>query len=244
MAAYKRLKSPPIVEAVLDFRIRNVEGFDGRALANVTESFKSSFPITGLLRQRAVELSLEPGHQSVTSETITGARFDNGDRTKVAVFGVEGFTFSHVNSYSHWDALKADALSAWGEYTKIVQPQEITRVGLRYVNRFDFVGQIELKDFFTAAPELPPGLPQVLDQFHSRIIFPLPGQLGFGSLAHVAPKSPDSSFRVILDIDIYKENTGYDAIDMRAWDLLDKFREEKNRVFFEAVTEHALEKFL
>jgi uncharacterized protein (TIGR04255 family) len=245
-AAYKLLKHAPIVEAVIDLRVRLRETIDAATLSNVSAEFKSAFPTADLIQQRAVQLNFEEGAASSTSshESLRGVRFATAAKDRIAMFTVDGFTFSHVNSYTDWEALKRDALVAWGEFTKLAKPQEIGRVGLRYINKFEFDSPIELSDYFTAAPTLPPGLPQAIGPFHSRVLFPLPSDLGAGSLTHVLSPSMGIGFDVILDIDIFREGANIEASSESAWELLEKFRAQKNLVFFAAVTEKALEKYL
>ena len=246
-AAYRRLTRPPIVEAVIGFGIRLHEPMEGPAFAKVSAEFKAKFPAAMLMRQRAVQMRFEPGEpdQTTASESLRGVRFDNDAKDRVAIFAVDGFSFSHVNTYSDWATFKSDALAAWNEYCHLAKPQEIVRVGLRYINRFDFDSPLELNEYFTAAPSLPPDLPQtILGPSHSQALFPLPDGLGVGSLTHAINSSMGNDINIILDIDIYQENTNYDPAKPAAWDLLDKFREQKNRVFFAAVNEKALEKFL
>lgn len=247
MVSPRRLKAPPIVEAVIDFRVRLRAPLAGAALASVSAEFKEQFPSCMLMKQHAFALTIAVGdepNQSSTSETQPGVRFDSAAKDRVAIFTVDGFTFSRVNGYSDWSMLKADAMAAWAEYSRLANPLEIVRVGLRYINRFEFQSPIELNDFFTAAPTLPPELPQVIGPFHSRVVFPLVDGIGEGSLTHVLTPSMGSEIHVILDIDVYQENTNYDANSMNAWDLLDKFREQKNKIFFASVTNKALEKYL
>lgn len=245
MATHRRLKSPPIVEAVIDFRIRLKESIDASAFVNVSAEFKSNFQKVGLVKQHAFNLSVDAGAASgVSSETIQGARFDTDAADKAAIFTSEGFTFSHLKSYTDWAALKADTQAAWAEYSKLAHPLEIVRVGLRYINRIDLPAIVEFNEFFTSAPSLPPELPQVIGPFLSRVLFPLPDGLGLGSLTHVYSESAASEATVILDIDIFQENINYDANNSDIWNVLDKLRDQKNNVFFASVTEKTLEKYL
>jgi uncharacterized protein (TIGR04255 family) len=247
MVAYRRLKNPPIVEALIDFRVRLRDSVDGKSLGNVSSEFKKNFPVAQLVRQHAFELKFEPGqapNQGAPVETLAGVRFDSEAKDRVAIFTLDGFTFSHVKNYSDWGALKADARSAWAEFSELAQPKEIVRVGMRYINRLQFDTSLQIREILTAAPSLPPDLPQIMGPFQSRVLFPLPDKMGQGSLTHVLDQSITNEVSVILDIDIFQENTNFDASGDEAWDLLDKFREQKNNVFFASVTEKALEKYL
>lgn len=245
MVAYRRLKSAPIVEAVIDFRVRLRAPIDASTFMNVSSEFKATFPKAGLMRQRAVEISFDPGTPNgLPSETMQGVRFDSELADKAAIFTLEGFTFSHLKNYSDWSSLKADAMKAWTEYLELAEVVEIVRVGVRYINRIELPSSVEFNDFFTAAPSMPPELPQVIGPFLSRVFFPLPNSLGIGSLTHVHSASMGEGTSVILDIDIYQENTNYDPRNGSVWDLLDKLRDQKNNVFFASVTEKTLEKYL
>ena len=203
---------------------------DGPAFAKVSTEFKAKYPAAMLMRQRAVQMRFEPGEPELTtaSESLRGVRFDNAAKDRVAMFAVDGFSFSHVNSYSDWPTFKSDALAAWNEYFNLAHPLEIVRVGLRYINRFEFDSPLELGEYFTAAPSLPPDLPQtIIGPSHSQALFPLPDGLGVGSLTHAINPSMGNEVNIILDIDIYQENANYDPTQTAAWDLLDKRSEER-----------------
>lgn len=247
MATHRQLKTPPIVEAVIDFRVKLRSQVDGTSLTKVTPEFKAKFPKAALMRQRAFQVTFgedAPPNPNPAKEVISGARFDSANKEQVAIFTLEGFTLSNVLNYSTWPEFKEQAIESWNEYCKLADPQEIVRVGLRYINRLDFPAPVELSNFFTAAPSLPPELPQIIGPFHSRVLFPLSDGIGMGSLTHVLNPTIGSDISVILDIDIYQEGLNYEASKANAWDLLDKFRVQKNNVFFASLTDKALEKYL
>ena len=97
---------------------------------------------------------------------------------------------------------------------------------------------MEFADYLTAPPQVPESLPQAIHSFLNRVMFQDPESGGF-ALVTQALESIDFDANIapiILDIDVFKASeTIFD--DIEAWELLEKFRLFKNKIFFESITD-------
>src|ERR1700749_592789 len=101
MAAPRQLKTPPIVEAVIDFRVRLGKPLSGPDVLDLSNGFKKQFPKPSMIRARAFELAITENpedNQANVADTFSGLRFDNEELGQVAVFQNERFTFSQVKN--------------------------------------------------------------------------------------------------------------------------------------------------
>jgi uncharacterized protein (TIGR04255 family) len=89
----------------------------------------------------------------------------------------------------------------------ITQPENITRLAVRYINRLDLPLPVaDLKDYLRPVPKIAPGLPQSLSGYFMQLQIPQEDIKGVLILneALVPPPSPDVG-SVLLDIDIFRD---------------------------------------
>lgn len=151
---------------------------------------------------------------------------------------LDGFTINWLKpdpteSWLGWPSLKEEATRAWDLYVDVGRPQEITRLGMRYINQVVIpVSPIDLDDYFTAPPSIPKALPyQDFGHFFSRVEVSIPQHNAKAIITQMPSEQEASgSIIVILDIEVLKVermplNSGV------LWETLDQFRELKNTIF-------------
>lgn len=114
----------PLVEATIEVR------FPGEAQI---DAVRGTF-------QRAVAPELPllfvPSVQSGDSPALMPYRFQSSDGTRILALALHSLAYT-VKQYPGWASFKQDFLDYWSKLTELVVPQQINRVGTRFINRFN-----------------------------------------------------------------------------------------------------------
>jgi uncharacterized protein (TIGR04255 family) len=237
---WPHLKHAPIVEATIDFRIAKRDGIKFDDLSKITKTIESNYP-SNTPRYRfdgQIEIGVSP---SIKSEQQQDAIVYTSAKKFVFQSQLDGFTISKQAPYESWDNLYLEAQSLWSQYQAIAMPKGVIRVGVRFINRLPLPFPIrDYKDYLTAPPEIPARLPQSLLSFISRIVIPLPSLDAFAVISQISANPENDILPVTLDIDIVKQSSDILGVN-DAWGLVQAFHDEKNRIFFESITERMVE---
>ena len=172
-----------------------------------------------------------------------GFRLGTPAKNRLLQIRPNGFTYSWLRPYSNWADLRAAAKQAWEIYTDLVMPENVIRAAVRYINHIRLPLPItELRDFLPASPDYPAEWPQTMTGYLSRIAVV---DEASGNRAIVTQTSEQTDERgmmnFLLDIDCFNADPPRDAVEL--WELLDRLRDLKNQIFFNAVSERLLEMF-
>lgn len=245
MSEYRHLTNPPITEALLDFRVRSVSVEAATAIAKLRVALANKLPIVD--EQQSVQAEFEinargPIAKESRNLGLQGAFFRSADERTIAQFRKDGFTYNRLQPYSGWNTVYPEALSLWHEYIRAFEPSEITRLAVRYINRVAIpVPVSRIDEYLRAAPAIPSAAPQHVSSFVSRVIVDDVATHSQATITQIMEPVLDSSHaQIILDIDVFA-TVQFDPYDRRVPELLTSFRSIKNRIFFTAFTEKALE---
>jgi uncharacterized protein (TIGR04255 family) len=245
MVAIQHLKNAPVVEGLVDFRVRPSDGLVLNAFEGLWESVKDRFPVRKEMKRIHACFALkegEPVNQSVAPEVV-GYRFERSDGRSIIQVQLDGFTLSHLSPYDAWESLIADAKVFWEEYRRFAKPSGVVRVATRFINRLEFPtkGEIDLDDFLRAGPRIPEGLSQNIGEFLTRILVNDPKTdasiVVIQALEAFNPKN--NTLPILLDIDVFKI-VEFDPAGHDHWKLLEEFRHLKNMAFFSSITDKTL----
>jgi uncharacterized protein (TIGR04255 family) len=238
--AVPHYKKAPITEAVIDLRVRLPQDTPVERLRKTIEGQSDRFPKVVDLNRFSfrVELGAEP--QESANEKY-GFLFSSEDGTKVAQARMNGFAFSWLAPYDKWEPFRDEAREMWRAYTNAVNPEAVTRIAVRYINRFDLPLPIrDFKDYFLTYPEVSQALPQGLSGFFSQVQIPYPDLGAMLVLTQTIVPPPLSGFvSVVLDIDL--SCSAPIAGDQSIWEQLEQLRSTKNDVFEGCITDAARE---
>ena len=171
-----------------------------------------------------------------------GLRFWKSDNSRVILAKANGMTFSHQPQYTNWESFRTEAEKVWKIYQKHFTPCNLTRIGLRYINRVDIdLETVELEDYFNLYPQVPKGIPQLVSHMTMQVQMP---QDDLNAMAVINQTTVDPAiekgFSLILDIDLIAP-TKMDGSDDDVWRHLDKLRCRKNKLFEEIITDKTRE---
>ena len=237
MAKERHLNNAPIIEALIDIRVKLPPHIDVVTLRKIHSSISKEYPeekeiIRGRITFKAAKATAEDAIQHECA-------YISANEKQIAQARLDGFTFSRLRPYETWKSLRSEAYRLWRLYAEVSSPESITRVALRYINRLEI--PIPFKDFneyITAPPSIPPNLPQEgLSSFLTRIVIPVPAFKAVAIITQaLEPRTSEKIASVILYIDVFKEQQ-FDSDGKEAWEVIDKLHTLKNNIFFESITE-------
>ena len=225
----------PIAEAVVDINVRLQQGTQPVDLRPLAEGIAGDYPELQERRRFAGEMQAQdtgPPRASGTVETDGWLCFSES-RNRVVQFRLDGYSYNWLRPYRTWAELAENARKHWESFSATGRIVTVTRIALRYINRFSVDQLVELDEYFSAAPKVPEAMPQGLLEYQSRVTIPY---LDKGVTAQVVQALlPPSAAEFVIDINVRKD-CRLRPDDAKLWDGLDELRSIKNEIFFSHVT--------
>ncbi len=241
---YPLLKNAPITEALIDFQVKLPSEVDIKDVHLMYESIKGEYP--EVQEQRISKVKFDSKAEEVVKSSkpeINGYRYISSDEKQIVQAKMDGFTFSRLYPYIKWEELRNETYKLWQLYKDITSPESITRVAVRYVNNLNIPMPIkDFDDYLTAPPTVPEGLPQGVSSFLTRTIIHEPSFGANAIITQALEQVVTDVAPVILDIDVFKlESKG--IVEKDAWEIIEKLRHFKNKVFFSSITDDLKEMY-
>ncbi|WP_422751328.1 TIGR04255 family protein [Micromonospora sp. WMMD1219] len=200
-------RNPPIVEAIVELRFLGGLTWNLTIPGRFYDQIKSEFPDEPEQRE-VVEANF--GGKSPDEAMLSVNRkeqrvlFRNGSR--LLVLGPNVLTVNSVRPYEGWESLKARIDSALSTYRSILNPDAVSTIGVRYINRIELAAeQFSLGDYFTIVQGLPvAGFPARLNSFFDRMELTydeIPATIAF-TWATTRPEKSDRGSAFVLDLDL------------------------------------------
>lgn len=244
MANRRHLSRAPIREAIID--IRTTPPCDVKTIAKLAEALKEQYPAqqTMVSKMFGFEVAEKQFTTPQRGDGPQGMRLTDASGKHVAQLRVDGFTFSRIAPYETWEAMRAQAFELWSRFLEVAQVERVTRVAVRYINVMPLPATMrEFTDYLTAAPTLPPTLPQGVGSYFMRLVVADPDTRATALITQALEAiQQGEQIPIVLDIDVFRDLDQL-ATSKSVWDTLDQLREFKNRVFFESITETTAELF-
>lgn len=243
---YPHLPNAPIVEALIDFRVRLPDGFDIEILRALHGEIEEDFP--RVETQKLIEGRFHFSEEGVVTEgekpAIRGFRMLSENGTDIVQFRRDGFTFSRLHPYTRWQTFFDHGWNLWKLYAGAADPGGVTRLATRFINRLKCPLEFDLEEYFRAPPEVPDGVPDALASFLYRyVLAPVDDVVANVTLTTERATAGQGFTSIVFDIDCYVgKGLGADE-DLAIRATFAKLREMKNRIFFRSLTPTALEAF-
>ncbi len=240
---FPHLTRAPIAEAVIEVRAQASTSWEEEGVAKVITEAVPDYPNVQPLKVVRHELKVEAGHlpeQTVHDLGWRGLRCETEDKLQVVQFYRDSFVFSRLQPYENWDSFYAEAMRLWRIHRSIAQPEQVERLGLRFINRIRAPqGQsFELEDYLTVAPRAPEGIDYPFVSFLHQDSFQVPGY-PYGVNVIKTVQEAEGTW-LILDIDVFTtQPVEVDRVE-RSQNLRE-MRWLKNKFFFSSITEKAIE---
>ena len=239
MAKQKHLTKAPIVEAIIDFRVKLPNTFQAEELSSLKKELPNYPKIEGRRRYKGI---FKP-RPEVTEDVFQGYFFKTEDEKNIAQFRIDGFTFNRLKPYTNWEDIFTEAKRLWSIYISKTSPDSITRLALRYINHINIPEPINnFSDYFEAPPNIPDRIPKSISSFLTKMVIHYPEQNIEVNFIQAFEKNIKNMDTIILDIDVYKQKE-YSINDETIWSIFEKFHEIKNDIFFNNITEKTVRLF-
>jgi uncharacterized protein (TIGR04255 family) len=245
MTNYPKLSKAPIVEAVIEIKVRLTSATDQSYLTTFRQQLAQRFPYDRDLKFFRAFLEVDPdkGPQQALEAGTLGVRLESEDRKWVIQARVDGISVSRLAPYECWESLREQMETVWPIYTKALSPESVVRLGVRYINRVELPSEaIDFDKVLTKGPAIPDKLPQALSEFYSRLVIPDPDEHATLVIVQsLDPPSPGGTLLgIILDIDAFSERA-FEINNSEIWNTLDVLRQIKNKAFFNCLTAELVE---
>ncbi|SPE60106.1 conserved hypothetical protein [Verrucomicrobia bacterium] len=247
--SFTHLPRAPIVEAVIGIVTRAEVAWEEQT---VSEKLRAELPDYPNLRPQLefqTEVNFNPGKPPEARQRDLGwkgIRVQSADGLHIAQFNRDGFLFSRLQPYENWDQLRDEALRLWQIYSRLAQPTEAQRLGLRFINRIVLpVQELDFEKYLKQHPVPPTGLDPLFVGFLHVDTLAIPGYAYTVNVIRTMQTPSDlqtAGLALILDIDVVTTQPfqlSQNVLESR----LAEMRWLKNKVFFSSITEHALELF-
>jgi uncharacterized protein (TIGR04255 family) len=244
--SFPPLSRAPIVEAVIGVTARAESSWEEGAISEQLKQHLPEYPSIHAHREIQHELKLATDAQpelAVHDMGWRGLRCESADKLHIAQFNRDGFSFSRLNPYHGWEQFHQEGFRLWDIYKDVAQPAEIQRIGLRFINRIEFLqNEVKLEDLLENPPKPPRGMDVPFEGFLHQNTLVVAGHPSYRiNLIQTVqpPQGVDASWGVILDIDVFTTEpiVNPNLIGQH----LTKMRWLKNKVFFGSITNKTLE---
>jgi uncharacterized protein (TIGR04255 family) len=244
MTQYPTLTKAPIQEGLIDLRLTFAAPPTQREFDFIRLDLEKTYPESLPLQAHSAEFRVDNEGISQQHKTLyRGLLLTSAAKTFVFQAQIDGFTLSHLRPYSTWPEFVTEAQRLWKIYLLHTKPLSVNRIAVRFINSFELPGPIaDLKEFFSAPPELPEALPQGLSSYLVRYQIPDVESGATVLLTQTMEDAGNDRAAFVIDIDVFKTEE-YDVATEGFWEFLELLRNLKNRVFFSSVTDRMVEHF-
>jgi uncharacterized protein (TIGR04255 family) len=233
----------PILEAVLDIKVRLSSPFSEDFLNEIKAKEQESYP--KFRRPFQVQFKLERSDPALepTSEVSSmanGGAMVSEDGLQIFQARPDGFSHNRLAPYKDWFAFCSEARRLWNIYRDSVKPEFIEFLGLNYINRIGLPGGVEISDYLRAFIQVPSELPQVLEVHNFQVQMVDPGsQARISIVVSFGPMGVDGKIPVTLNVQAFKflNKAIADVSEKEIWGTFDQLRDLKNLAFESCITD-------
>jgi uncharacterized protein (TIGR04255 family) len=228
--------------------IKFKESLDPTELEKASGKFISDYPQHQHVQTFNVNLELpedQPDAPKAKFDRVVGHRRSSVDMTELLLFFRSAFVISQLAPYPGWDSFLNRFSRDWAVWKRFIGFREITRIGVRYINRIDIPisgSVVEFEAYLNVFPKLPDVFPPV-NAYAVQAVLPMEDircKLTLNSAAVPSPILDHASF--VFDQDIAREIDPPQR-DEAIYELLNEIRIQKNKIFEACITNRARELF-
>ena len=247
--SFETLPIAPIVEAVIYIQISFDEPIIENSLMNaMSGKFGTGYHFAGSQREIQFQATVtppQPPNQTFRDLGWKGLRFHSSDKKYIVQFNRDGFALSRLEPYENWEKFSDEALRLWNGYAEFTKPTQITRLGLRYINRIQLPpNESRFQEYVNVGSSTPESLSFIVSGFMHQDAVIVPNYSYAINIIKTLqqPANLSLGLNLILDIDTFS-TVSLTVHRSQIKNHLAEIRWLKNKVFFDTVTEKSLERF-
>ncbi|MCK4591205.1 MAG: TIGR04255 family protein [Candidatus Latescibacteria bacterium] len=217
----EKLASPPIVEALCEFRFVPSDAWDWTIPGLLYEKIKGEFPERSQFKGLGVQIYLGP-NSPPAADMRTGperVQLKRSDGSAMVQIGENLLAINHLRPYPNWGNFREIILKNLQNYREVTEEVPLKRIGLRYINQIKVPqGEFETSDFITLEPPLSGSLDRPLSSFYQR--YELVQDSPPGVLIHqTGIQRTEEQTVIMLDLDFGSEDVEHvtNAEEVKNW---------------------------
>ncbi len=237
----------PLTEAVIQFDVPANTGVI--AQQDVVNRLSKYYPHSANLASFEVLIDGTGGTAKLAQQSI-GFRLSTDDQADIALVFPNGLATARLAPYQGWESLRDRARANWTEWRRATSLRQVSRIGVRYVNRLDVPiegegGSISLARFLEFRPQVPSiGGERPFAGYLQQVTLPTGSALWSVTItsALVTPPPLLKHVSLLLDIDLFR-TAEIPGNEDEFWTITDCARSLKNRIFESCITDEARKLF-
>lgn len=239
------LSKAPVAEAILDVRFGSSIDVQPAIFDTLLAKLKEKYPNQKKLSVQEAQIRFGGEDVTISGEQSTshnGYILSDESQSRLIQIRQEGFAANILQDYRGYEDLKNMAKEVWDELAMTFPlPLTCERISLRFVNIFSLELPFEPAEYFKIFPRFPLAddlqlNPDTLLRYS--ISDALHGQVAI--ITHrIIAKEPKVA-TIILDIDAIRVVPSESS---QIWGNFDFLRSLKNAIFFDSLTEKAIQRF-
>jgi len=239
MPNYKR---PPVVEAVVEVRVGGAP-LDDKAMEKLSKRFSKRYPAPHQPSNNVdVELS---GTTLLVTQKNLGFKILSTDGGFTVNVGRNALGTSKNAPYGGWDEFIVEVRNNWSDWEKVVGWNDVTRIGVRYINRIDIpfsrAGITRLEEYFCFTVDMPESLGSLTNfAINAEIATTERIKVVINHAKTPSPLVQTNSFLLDLDMAIEQDLPNSEKA---LWESIEGLRSVKNTVFEACITDKTRELF-
>lgn len=228
----------PITEAVIDIQTQPTKDVTPDLFDSLAKQEAQAYPQKSTILQGSVHVQMGPGGQGTHStQQFLGVSLSNQSQKQLIQMRVNGFTISRLNPYEGWHHFLPEAQRLWKIYRSAVNPDKLTRVAVRFINRLDLPHETQdLSNYITMVPSSAKALGDDVAGFFIQLQLPQRELQAMLVLTEAKVDGPSNKLSILLDIDLFRD-TDVPQSEDEIWQLLEKFHVRKNEIFEASITD-------
>jgi len=234
---FPHLEKAPIAEASIQFGVIPRDGITIRDLEKIKLELEQTYAKAEELYHWTGEITIDAKTGKSTGNIQN--RYQVGYRTlpepgKLVSLTLDAITFHRLPAYTDWNDVFIEAWGLWERYRDLLQPVSVRRLGARYINRLTLPRPTRLSEYLKKSPVPTSG-------------FTTTGYVTKVSLQHGKTKLnanviealeiPSESLLIILDNDVFSNESLRTDDDEKIKSIFDGIRKLKNKIFFDTITD-------
>ena len=237
----EHLQNAPIVEAVIDFRVPRQEHVSAETFANIGSFLGEHYRKSGSIQSIEARFGVVQGRAMDPQQMQTNLGWRYQTASEIAQFSMDGFTFSKIKPYTTWGEVSSEAFRLWKVYANLAKPRQVSRVGVRYINRMPLPDVKDLGEYLEAPPRLPEPIPQSVRDFLTRVHVRDDRRNASAIIVQALElRNEPNAISLLLDIDAFSEvNEAPDFPGLTS--IFEQLRQLKNAIFFASITDKTAE---
>jgi uncharacterized protein (TIGR04255 family) len=230
-------KKAPITEAIIDLRFAT--SVDVHQLEKLRDRLLEDYPLP--IQQLASFGTQFTANALRIEQAFTGFQLTGADGDTIVVLGVDGITTSKLAPYRSWSDIFDPFTRNWQAFCKLVGRKDVTRVGIRFINRIDIPnegrGRIDLSEYMAIGPRMEGELADLAGDYMMQVRCKSPEPNWELLLTtHVADPALVEHTSVVLDFDIFRTKEIPNSLqDLLS--LVQAVQSLKNKIFESCITD-------